>query len=370
MTWPRSAWTCLLSGFLVMSCSSTPTAFDERLNAAATARQRQEATLQLRHLEAAFEVAQGDDEKAEALYREAHVLLDQHPGSRGEAVLFRVALEYARSNRAARAWLDIGRLYDRQRDEGRAERCYLELLARHPSSGSAAAAARRIAQIRAERGEPAHVTYAGLRHQATDRGLQGALLYFEAVALQAIDPQGARRKLEELVLAYPLPDSPYSDEARLRLALLLRAQRQPEQALLHLKKLQTYDRSAAFVGSYTRRSYLDSYLLAAQILRDDLQQFEAAEDLIQRALKKHAQSAIVDDLYFELALVRKRRSMDACGAFSQLLVAAPDSKYRRCAPQLCPNGTSPTAQGADLSTNHCPTWMTRGSPLRTRLPND
>ncbi len=365
---PRLVWVCVFYGSWLLSCASQPTTFDERLNDASTARQRNDTIGQMRLYDAAFQAAQDENEQAEALYRKARALLKQHAQAQGTAALFRVALEYGRSDRAARAWLDLGRVYAEQRDDARAERCYLELLGRHPGSGSTTAAAQGIAQIRLQRGVPAHVTYADLLSQTTDPGLVPTLLYFEAAALEATDPERALRKFKEFVRSHPLPRNPYSDEAQLRIALLLRAAHQPEQALLHLSQLQKHDRSASFVGSYTRSSYLDSYLLAAQILRDDLERFDEAQHVIGRALKKHAQSAIMDDLYFELALVRERRSLDACGPFSELLAASPRSKYRRCAAQLCPSmAARPKAASADLGTDHCAEWIAHGSPLRTRL---
>ena len=360
-------WVCVVMCSGVVACASGPTQFDQHLSNASSARQVHDTRRQMRLLESAFQAAKDENEQAEALYRKAHAWLDQRAAPQGMALLFRVALGHPLSDRAARAWLDLGRAYDRKHDDVRAERCYLELVARHPSSGSAIAGAQSIAQIRAERGVPPHLTYASLRNQTTDRGLQGAFLYFEASALKLTAPDQARGKFQELVRAFPLPDGPYSDEARLQLALLLRAEHQPQQALLQLKELQKYDRSASFVGSYTRRSYLDSYLLAAQILRDDLQQFDAATKLLKRALKRHAQSAIVDDLYFELLLIDKRRFKNTCDALSLLLAASPRSKYRRCAPLLCADALGQTEHmdADDLGTNHCKEWLAQGSPLRT-----
>lgn len=349
-----------------LACAPRPTPFDKRLNDAASAR---DVAAQLESLDAAFRVAQTADEAAEALYRKAHVLFDQDAHALGKAVLFRLALVYPHSNRAPRAWLDLGRAYDKQREYVRAEGCYRELLWRHPSSGSTIAAAQRIAQLRAEHGEPAYDTYAKLQGQTSDPTLRAALLYFEAAALQVSAPDRARRKFEALIAAFPLPKGPYSDEAQLRVALLLRAANQPQKALAQLVALQKYDRSASFVGSYTRQSYLDSYLLATQILRDDLRQFDAARDLVNRALKRHAQSAIVDDLHFELVLIEHRQAHDGCAAFAKLVRAAPQSKYQSCAQLLCASKSAqtdkrdPTAIGG----RHCADWLKHGSPLRTPL---
>ncbi|HXS18425.1 MAG TPA: tetratricopeptide repeat protein [Polyangiaceae bacterium] len=365
----QRTWVCIVVCVGQLACSPRPTLFGQRLNDADSARAENDTTPQIQALDAAFRAAQTENEKAEALYRKAHALLDEHDDGQGIAILFRVALAYPRSNRAARAWLDLGRAYDKQGEAQRAEACYLELLGRHPSSGSTTAAAQRVADLRAERGEPAHVTYGKLQAQTSDATLRATLLYFEAAALQPRDPDGARRKFEALIAAFPLPKGAYSDEAQLRIALLLRAANKPQEALKQLAHLQKYDRSAAYVGSYTRQSYLDSYLLGAQILRDDLAQFDAAHDLLQRALKRHSQSAIVDDLYFELLLIELRQTRDTCDAFAKLLRVTPQSKYRRCAALLCASSSAPTGQ-PDLdasSSRRCHDWLQHGSPLRTPM---
>src|SRR5690348_1102947 len=108
---PRLVWVCVFYGSWLLSCASQLTTFDERLNDASTARQRNDTIGQMRLYDAAFQAAQDENEQAEALYRKARALLKQHAQAQGTAALFRVALEYGRSDRAARAWLDLGRVY-------------------------------------------------------------------------------------------------------------------------------------------------------------------------------------------------------------------------------------------------------------------
>lgn len=361
-----SATICVAS----IACASGPTRYDRKLNEAAAASAARDPVRELGLLDDALRLAQTENERGEALYRKAHALFDLGRTQAGLGTLRAITSEHPTSNRSARAWLDLGRQYEKVGALDRAESCYLHLIRRYPSSGGAISAARRIAAIRQGKGQMSDQTYGELRKATPVKELQEAMLYFEASALEEQDAVKAAEKFRELVAQFPLPGGVYADEALLRLALTARARSKPHEALNHLAELRRHDRPASIIGSYTRTAYLDSYILAAQILRDDLGRFGEARSILERARKNHAESVIVDEIHFELALLDSRVNADPCQHLATMISSTPHSRYARCAKRMCADldtaDAEPDSSEPD-SSEQCARWMERGTPLLTRF---
>ena len=351
----------------ISACSGKVSAFDQKLGAAESARQSGDFTGERAHFQDAMRVSRSDEEKAEALYRKAHSHLRTGDLNVGLATLLELASTYKHTSRAPRAWLDRGRIFQRIGSNRKAETSYQKLVTDYPRYGGAPEAARQIVELRQARGISPHTTYELLRKQNEECELDEALRYYQAVELVAHDSARAATAFETLAQMYPLPKGRYTDEALLWASLLRRKMGQPDRALALLDELKKQDKKAWSIGSYTRTTYLDAYILAGQILRDDLDSPEKARLEFERLLKRH-QGNSTDDAFFELILLDLREAKDTCQTVHQLKQKSPDSKYLSCVAQLCPSQfSSNPSKISEASRNRCQQWMAQGTGLRTRL---
>lgn len=359
--------TALLIAGGLSACSRNVSAFDQELRTAESSRQSGDYTIERLHFEQAMSLSRTNEEKSEALYRKARSYLRSGNVDEGLAILAELTSAYKNTSRAPRAWLDLGRIFQRTGEKRKAETCYQQLVAAYPSYGGAPEAARQIVELRQARGIAAHATYELLRKQNKEPELDEALRYYEAVEFVAQDSTRAASAFETLARLFPLPRGRYADEALLWAALLRRQADQPAQALALLHVLKKQDKQAWSIGSYTRTAYLDAYILSGQILRDDLNSPQKARLEFERLLKRHVGKS-TDDALFELLLLNQHEGKDTCTAFRRLKQTSPNSKYLSCAALLCPvQLSSNRSELSETSVNRCQQWMAQGTDLRTRL---
>ncbi len=355
----------LLVGFGPTSCASTPPLFDQKLREAEQARRRDDPGATQKAFHDAKRLAKDDEERAEALYREARSHLRAGRDETGLQLLAELCEQYPSSRRAARAWLDRGRKRLDQAQPRLAKAAFQTLIRDYPSSGNALSAAQLIAEIDRSRGIPTSETLLRLRKSTKDPDLDAGLLYFAALAA---DKEGSRvRALElfgKLIARHPLPKGTYTDEALLRSAMMQK-EKHPKRALKLLEILLKNDKSAHIVGSYSRATYLDAYILGARIYRVDLANPTKAEELLRRLLKKHQTSLLTDEALFELAQTLKSKNEDPCAPLIKLKTVAPESPYLVCASLVCDPWPGPTVTHGDRA--KCDNWMLRGLPIETRL---
>ncbi len=354
----------LLVAELLIACSSGPTAFDQRLRDAESARREGGADEAREVFRDAERIANNDEERAEALYRNARAHIRGRDFERGLKLLTRVCEVYPNTGRAARAWLDRGRILQETGNSRAAEQAFLTVIERYPESGIATSSAREYVEARAGGGETRCASYTHLRRVNQSPLLDEALRYFQALCLQETDPKGAASLYEGIADLYPLPKGRYADEALLRAAIIQRRLGNAQLALSHLGQLIKQDKSAAIVGSYTRPSYLSAYLLSARIIRDDFRRYDESAALLERMIRKHQESRSIDEALFELSLVEKRRGSDGCEPMERLQEIRPDSKYLRCKPILC--GRDSTFTHTEESEN-CERWINEGTHLSALL---
>jgi tetratricopeptide (TPR) repeat protein len=333
---------------LSLGCRSTPSPFDRALRAAGqeAASGRTEAA-SARYLEAAEE-ADSPADKVEALYREAHLWSDGSEPERAARSLEALARDYPDSARAARAWLDAGRLRERLGQPERARADFERALGSRAESAAVGESAA-VALVMLGPEEPVEAWTKLLernRRADLDERLRAERAAALAAAGRAVEAIAA---YEELVRRHPLPTGTRADEALLAAARLRRGLGDAEGAAATLRVLLDEQSHAALVGSYERGAYAEGRLLLAAIERDDLNDPARARSTLSAFAERHPDSRHLDDALWQLAWLEFALgdAAGACRATEQLRSLRSDSRYVPCLAALCEEATPPPDVDAD-----------------------
>lgn len=330
---PALALGALLS---LVACSASDGEFERSLRSAGDEAQRgnpEKAERDYAALVNDERLAPGD--RAEALYRLAHLELDHDKPGRARGNFQKLLREFRQTPRAPRAALDLARLEERQGRTAEARDAYLDVLASFPDSGGAEAAVAAFARLS---DEPASETIAALRRLGAP-ALDEALRWQEAKALESEgQSRAAIDAYEALVARYPLPTGRYADDALLRAAKLRRTLGDALGCLDTLDVLLDSRTRATVVGSHERAAYAEGHLLSALVLRDDLGRASDALARFSSLPAEHPDSRLVDDAYWQAAVTARLldRNERACSEATRLVEARPDSRFAQCLALPCP----------------------------------
>lgn len=316
------------------------------MQAAERSRREKNATEEQAHFRQAAKNARHEDDQAEALYRLAHSYLRDGDLQTAAMAFEELGVVHANSTRAARAWLDAGRTWEKLEDRKRALAAYRHVTQQYAASGSAIAAAKRDVALSPP---PAHERWARISQENSDPALAPALFYHWAQSLEEADPVAAIRLYEKVATIEPIPQGSHSDDALLNAAKLRRSVGDFKGALATLEVLIEQDNKTAIVGSYTRESYVNALFLKGIILREDLQRLASAHEVFVSLPDRYPSSRLVDDSLWEACITTKRSGASACTDVARLRKTSPQSRYLRCASWLCPEENKGSSSSAECA---------------------
>jgi tetratricopeptide (TPR) repeat protein len=335
------------------ACRRGPTPFHTAMSAAEAARRKGDFDEERRHFAQAAQRATRPKDAAEARYRSAASWIRQGEHEKGATSLEAFATEYPDNPRAARSWLDAGRAWERAHRQESALLAYTKVFLSYGDSGVAGSAVDRIVAIQSERdGSARHEAYRQLLGSNKSASLDEVLRYRYARALEDVSLADAVLAYEDVARNHPLPQGSFSDEALLRAASLRRTAGDPHGALSTLDLLLEQGGKAAFLGSYTRTTYVEALLLRGRILRDDLKQPERAREAFLLLPKRFPHSRLVDDALWENIITLRRQGHNTCSAAERLRQLSPQSRYLRCEDYLCGRQHIPTSDDT-----MCQRWL-------------
>lgn len=245
-----------------------------------------------------------------------------------------LAQKYPNSARAARAWLDAGRSWEKLGDNEAASHSYKQVWLKYPESGNALAAAKRTVLL--DQSSDESLKWKKLLAQNKSAVLRPALLYELGLSLETTAPLESILVFEEVARLAPLPGGTYTDEALLHAARLRRQARDFQGALQTLQLLVPRGGQAAIVGSYNRPAYAEALLLQGYIQRDDLRNLDAAKANFLALAERFPESRLVDDALWEAAVTEHLSQGDGCPGIERLRSTSPSSTYLLCSATICP----------------------------------
>lgn len=194
---------------------------------------------------------------------------------------------------------------------------------------------------------------------AANPRIQNSLMIESVLAERAIrieatgDPVAAETAWLAVVEFVPYPDNSHWDDGHFALARVQRAVGRPRDALATLARMLAVREVSWGNGSYAAPRFDDGAMLAAEILRDDLDEPRAAADAFHRVFSEHRTSLRRDNaLWEEAALRRKDDLVGACVVWRTLLVEFPCQRFaRRAVSEMaaCPGlqAAAPVCPGRD-----------------------
>ncbi len=329
----------LALGFGLLACGGGRTEYDLAMDAGEKARRQKNPSAEQGSFERAAALAEDDDERSEALYRAAHAQLRAGNIEQGANRLEELAKKYPTSARAARAWLDAGRVWEKLERNTRAINAYEVVWRKYPDAGGAITAAKQAVLLMP--GSDASTKWKSILERNHSDALRPAVLYELGISLEETSPREAIAVFEEIAKLEPLPLGSYTDEALLHAAKLRRAAGDFTGALDTLQLLTVHGGDAAIVGSYNRPAYVEGLLLQGRILRDDLMNKQEAIKVFLQVSERFPDSRLVDDALWEAAITEHLAHGNACEAISRLRAVRPQSKFLRCSAKLCPDKAQP-----------------------------
>lgn len=343
----------------VVSCRPEPTPYETALALGENARRERNFEREQQHFRQASTLAEDEEDQVEALYREAHSLERQDEPRQARSALRALAKQHPASPRAARAWLDAGRISDDLSEADEARRDYMKVLSLHPGSGGAKSAAKRLAELNALEGRPASETYRELLEETENADLEQELRMLLADSLRKSHPRASIQHYETLARRYPLPNGTLTDDALLASAALRRQLGDATGAREVLTLLLSYDTHAVLIGSYTRASFLKAHFLKAEIEADELASTTDARKTLAHFISTHPRSRYLDDAWWNAARLIAGAGSDPCPTLERLSETRPQSRFDRCRRDLCPwRGAASAASLGD----RCRSWWNEGSP--------
>lgn len=239
----------------------------------------------------------------EALYRQSRALKRGERYAEAVEVLDVIAQRRPVSRRTSRALLDASLLrYDRLDEHDAALVGFNTIVREHSDEGPAARALVMIlAHHRDQSDADALRVVTELRTQVAETDLGDDLLAAEAeLRLASDDRAGARRALEQLVADYPYPQGHRWDDAITKLAEMDVEDGDVPRAIERLEGMLERAETTTIVGSYTLPAFPAAQLEIARLQRDQLHDYDAAEDSFDAVYDDFPESTLRDDARVEL----------------------------------------------------------------------
>ncbi|MEZ4307158.1 MAG: hypothetical protein R3F14_03825 [Polyangiaceae bacterium] len=235
----------------------------------------------------------------------------------------------------------------------------LEIARKNPNHGDARTALLRVLEHERELGGPARALALLKREQPAFVKTE-LEVFFDYQIAKAIDESGDTAAAHDLLVAHarthPYPHGPYTDDAFARAAEIDVARGRPKEAVEHLQEMLDPLEYSEKPGSYTRPRFPEGAWKIAEIYRDELHDHAAARRAFHWLYKnlKHAKQR--DDALWEEAKLAAADGDpgEACDLVETLVEDFKDSRYVRCARQLCKTVEVPEDK------RECPEYILRG----------
>lgn len=335
------------------ACHRGPTPYRTAMLDAESARREGRFEKERKRFEDASRLAKNPNDANEARYRRAQSFAREGRFETGARQLESFARTFPKSHRAARAWLDAGRNWERANEPEKALSAFTKVIEVYGNSGGALSAATRIVALKVElQGVAPHEEWRKLLENNRAGELDEGLRYRYAQALENVSPSRALLAYEDVAKKHPLPGGSHTDEALLQAAILRIQLEDPIGAIETLDLLLEQGGPAAIVGSYTRTAYVEALLLKGKLLRDALDRPSEALKIFLSLSQKHPDSRLVDDALWEAVRTERRLGQSGCSSLEVLLKNRPQSRFARCKAQIC-GGQSDENPNAD----RCLRWL-------------
>lgn len=301
-------------------------------------------------------VAKRNKDRDEALFMQARMLRRAGLPARAQAIYRNILALSTDGPRSGRAQFELAKLEVAHGNKAKGYTLLQEAIEKHPSHGASRGAFRQLVE---------HL-------DSSDRTALRTLLKRWTSALKGSDSeQRARYELAqlegrdgntELALSlllkaakeHPYPKGNLTDDALWHASLFAEKLNRYQQAVAILEQLLS-TREVAQGGSYERPRFPAAQYRIAELWRDPLNNPAQARGAFRKVHQIHSTSILADDALWNEGLLALRLGdpKGACDAAERFRQAFPDSRYRRCLKQLCP-------QFADTEKG-CPDYILRAA---------
>jgi tetratricopeptide (TPR) repeat protein len=228
----------------------------------------------------------------------------------------------------------------------------LERVARtYPAHGLSRPTLRRLLQHAEDQGgDAAALTWLetrGAAFRGTD--LDEVITYERARALERLErKQEAHDTFLVTAREHPYPSGGLTDDAYWHASMIDEQLGRYAEAVAHLRELLSSREPSGAWASYERPRYSEAQLKIALIYRDDLRDRAAARREFEKLYALHPNTIKRDDaVWAEARLALEDGDKDAaCKLARRLLDEFPESRYARCASEVCPSARAPAGQRA------------------------
>jgi tetratricopeptide (TPR) repeat protein len=290
-------------------------------------------------------------DRDEARFLQARALERASLWPEARAAYQRLAADSPAGPRTGRAFFDLAAIEIAHGDEARGWTMLDEAARRFPAHGLARPAIHRLVlHAQDQGGEPAVLAFLDA-HAAVFHGTEQdeVIAYERALSLER---SGRRKEAHDAFLAqarsHPYPFGGLTDDAFFHAATIDDEDGRSEEAIAHLRELLESREPSGAWSSYERPRYSQAQLRIAEIYRDKLKDRAAARREFDKLYALHKTAIKRDDaLWAEAALALEDHDQAAaCSLAKRLVDEFPESRYVRCAHEICsevPPGKRPCA---------------------------
>lgn len=311
------------------------------------------------HYAKAAEAAQRLKDRDEAMLLVARMQEREGRLEEARASYERIAAAVPPGPRVVRAAVAAAQILIEQGREGEGYGRLVDVAKKHPEHGDARTAMLRVLDHELELGGPARALVFLQREQPAF--VETAMeVFFDYQIAKAIADGGDLAKARDLLVAHarrnPYPHGPYTDDALYRAAEIEVELGRPKEAVALLREMLAPLEKSEKPGSYTRPRFPEGQWKIAEIYRDKLGDHASARREFHRMYRMFEHAKQRDDALWEEAklAVADGDQGDACDAVETIVNELPDSRYVRCARELCK--TAPLPKDA----RECPEYILRG----------
>lgn len=281
-------------------------------------------------------------DRDEARFLEARCYERAEQWAEARAVYAKLIAESPSGPRTPRAVFDLAEIEIAHGDAARGYAMLDEAARRYPAHGLSRPSIRRLVQhVEDEGGPTAAIAWLDARAAAFRKTEQDEVISYERA--RALDRAGRKQEAHDAFLAdarrHPYPFGGLTDDAFWRAAKIDEEAGRYEEAIAHLRELLSSREPSGAWASYERPRFSEAQLRIALIYRDKIKDRAAARREYEKLYALHTTTINRDDAVWGEALLARLDGDQAtvCKLAKRLLDEFPESRYARCAHDLCPD---------------------------------
>jgi tetratricopeptide (TPR) repeat protein len=305
-----------------------------------------------RAFDAAATKAERVKDRDEARFLEARCYERESKWGEARAAYLRLIADSPDGPRTGRAIFDLAELEIQHGDAARGWAMLDEAMLKLPKHGLARPALRRLVDHAEETsGVEAALAFLdahGAKLEGTE--LVEVLGYERALVLERAGRLAdAHEAFVKNARRFPYPFGGLTDDALWRAALIDEELRRYEEAIAHLRELLSVREPASGGASYERPRFPEAQLKIALLYRDRLHDRKAARRELEQLYARHKATIKRDDAVWMGAILARQDGDEegACKMARRLVDEFPDSRYARCAREVCPSAPPAKRECAD-----------------------